>query len=175
MITLILTSAGWQRECEKNQNLMNSESAKKLECLEKKQQAALAAENIAFFIEQCNDGLLLLDNAVEKAENITENTVKKYITKMSNSHTNINGYLSQLSGLQSRLLNIESMYQKMVQNHQDNYDEYFNRKANAGSYATTAQYNNRTDSVTGEFIPGVYTGVYYGTIKDEMEGVTWVE
>ena len=112
MITLILTSAGWQRECEKNQNLMNSESAKKLECLEKKQQAALAAENIAFFIEQCNDGLLLLDNAVEKAENITENTVKKYITKMSNSHTNINGYLSQLSGLQSRLLNIESIIKK---------------------------------------------------------------
>ena len=168
-----LTAVQWENLREYYSNMATTESSEKEKCLSKKSAAALAAENIAFFIEQCNDGLGLLDSAQERASNVTENTVKKYVTACGNYHKSVDDELKKLDNLSDRLLDIEEMYRKMAQNHADNVEECFSRAGICSNASIAASYTGY-ENENGEHVPGVASSEFLGTIKNEMDGVEWV-
>ncbi len=170
-----LNQFGWATKLEECKSKEESENSAKLKCLEKKQAAAIAAENVSFFIEECGSGISLINNSKEKANDITENTVKKHVNEMAKFSSTISGNISSLEGLVERLEKIETMYQKMAQNHEDNRGLCIVNKDVCSDCQQRAKDASYFDDVKQEQVYGTAYGFILENYKGEMDGVEKVE
>ena len=171
----------WHKMKEYYDARIKTEEANRDKCLEKKNAAAAAVENINFLSGKCAESVSLMGIAIEKTENVTENTVEKHRGNIDNFKSELNGYQEQLGGLGSgycdRMKKLEEMYQKMAQNHIDNINVYTERSITCDQCENDAKNANvYSRENAGEVVEyGLAVGFLTGTIKDEMNEVTWVE
>ncbi|MBR3673586.1 MAG: hypothetical protein IKN65_04765 [Clostridia bacterium] len=169
----------WNRLKQECAELAEKEKAKKMEILQKKNAAATASVNLEYLYNKYKNASSLMNNAVSKTDNITENTVKKHKQRINELSDSLESTLSSIEQTPDRLRKIEDMYYAIAQNHQDNYDEYLRRQITCEQSEADAKSNNMT--IYGKWPEpdrieyGRAHGTFYGTIKDEMEGVTWEE
>lgn len=169
---------GWEREKRRIDGLISTEEERKISCLEKKRAAAACAENMSFFLEQCNSCSSLLTRAFENASRFDETTVNSYAELIKSESSQLISYIKQISNAEQRLLNIENMYYGKVQNHIDNIKkltpisvicEEKRQEAIAGNYTYYDEDDNYIE------VLGESSAEYDDSLKDENEGVTIVK